>query len=307
MKTDFKNKQRGNRLGFWFFRVSLSVFGLKGTYGLLYFVCFYYLLCDRAAVSAARAYIHRRFPKAGFLKSCFHIYILLINQGKQLIDRYAAVSGQVDFDMRLDGYERLINIADNSGQGFILLTSHVGNWQIALTALNKIGKKVYLLMRKEDNPAVIETLQVGIEKGEIEIISPDQYMGGVIEIMNALKNGHIVSIMGDRSYGVNTLDIPFLGETAYFPYSAFSMAAAQGCPIVVLFAAKIDYMSYVVDVTNILRPEYKTRTNKKEQLRDWVMNFAELIEAFVLKHPYQCFLFHDVWKKEIVDGRTTGQ
>ena len=307
MKTNFKNKKRGNRLGFWFFRVSLSFFGLRGAYGLLYFVCFYYFLFDRAAVSAARAYIDKRFPKAGFFKSCFHIYILFINQGKQLIDRYAAVSEQVDFNMRLNGYERLIDIADNSDQGFILLTSHVGNWQIALTALNKIGKKVYLLMRREDNPAVIETLRVGIEKGKIKIISPDQYMGGIIEIMNALKNGHVVSIMGDRSYGVNTLDIPFLGETAYFPYSAFSIAAAQGCPIVVLFAAKIGYMSYLMDVTNILHPEYKGRTNKKEQLRDWVMSFAELIEAFVSKHPYQCFLFHDVWKKEIVDGRTTGQ
>ena len=37
-------RKRGNRLGFWFFRQRrVRLFGLRGAYGLLYFVCLYYL------------------------------------------------------------------------------------------------------------------------------------------------------------------------------------------------------------------------------------------------------------------------
>ena len=46
---------RGNALGFWFFRTALRLTGLRGAYGLLYFVAPYYALFDRAAIAAAGA------------------------------------------------------------------------------------------------------------------------------------------------------------------------------------------------------------------------------------------------------------
>ena len=293
-----KTKLRGNKPGFLFFKILLQVFGLKGAYGFLYIVCIYYLLFDRSAVDAALSYIIKRFPEACFYKKHLHAYRLFISQGKQLIDRYALISGCEKFDFRVSGYEQLVNFAGNSEKGFILLTSHVGNWQIALATLNKIGKTVYLLMRPEDNPAVKDSLHVGIEQGDIKIISPDQYLGGIIEIMNVLNNGHIVSIMGDRSYGVDTLDVLFLGASARFPYSAFAIAASAECPIVVLSAAKVEDRQYAVDFSNALFPVYKGKQQKKEQLQVWLQEFVELIEVFVNQYPYQCFLFYDVWNKK---------
>lgn len=50
------------------FKASLKIFGLSGTYGLLYFVCLYYLVFDRAAVASSMAYIRRRFRGYGYLR-----------------------------------------------------------------------------------------------------------------------------------------------------------------------------------------------------------------------------------------------
>lgn len=298
LSDKIKTKSRGNKPGFLFFKILLRVSGLKGAYGFLYIVCLYYLFFDRSAVDAALSYINKRFPNAGFYKKYLHTYKLFISQGKQLIDRYALISGHEKFDFRLNGYDQLINLVSSSEKGFILLTSHVGNWQIALATLNKIGKTVYLLMRPEDNPAVKDSLHVGIEQGDIKIISPDQYLGGIIEIMNVLNKGHIVSIMGDRSYGVDTLDVLFMGVRAWFPYSAFAIAASAQCPIVALSAAKVDDRQYLVDFSTALFPVYKGKQKKKEQLQVWLQEFIELIEVFVNQYPYQCFLFYDVWNKK---------
>ena len=291
------SRKRGNSPGFWFFEIFLRIFGLRGTYGLLYFVCLYYLIFDRQAVSSAMSYIARRFPDSGMLARNFHTYRLFISQGRQLVDRLAAVvSKRQLFDIKLIGYDKLIALFQKSDHGIILLTSHFGDWQIALTSLNKLGKRVYLLMREEENPAVKNSLNVGNEKGDIRIISPEQTFGGVIEIMNVLRRGHIVSIMGDRSYGAKAFKIDFLGEKALFPFSTFAIAAAAECPVVILLAAKDSAYGYTVDVTNILVPCCKSSRKRNEQLIPWVQEYAHILEKFINKYPYQCFLFHDIWK-----------
>jgi len=290
-------RQRGNRLGFWFFETALRLFGLRGAYGLLYIVCSYYLLFDRAAVRAALAYTTRRFPGDGRVRQLANAYRLFISQGKTLIDRYYLASGLGDFRVDLNGYDKVEEVLSESEQGFILLTSHVGNWQVVMTFLEKMRKRIHLLMRPEDNPAVKESLHIDGEDDMIKVISPEQFLGGVVEMMNVIKDGDVVSIMGDRSYGYSSLNVSFLGEEARFPYGAFTIAAASGRPVVVLLSAKISTRHYRIDIVDVLRPGYKGRKNKEEQLKVWVQQYAALVEAYLQAYPFQCFLFHDIWNR----------
>ena len=151
-KKDVERK-RGNRLGFWFFRTAVKVFGLGGAYGLLYPVSLHYLLFDRAAVAASMAYVARRFPEHGRLARMLDVYRLFVSQGKSLIDRYYVAAGGPGIDMEMHGYDRIRELL-SGGKGLILLTAHVGNWQVAMTALRRLGRTVHLLMRPEDNAAV---------------------------------------------------------------------------------------------------------------------------------------------------------
>ncbi len=296
-ETKIKVKKRGNRLGFWCFKALLKFAGLKAAYALLYFVCLHYLLFDRKAVSGALSYLRRRFPEANSLRLRWEAYRLFISQGKQLIDRAAIMSGQNLFDIQLKGYEQLKNLLDDKSKGFVLLTAHVGNWQIALTTLKKMDKPVYLVMRPEDNAAVKESLNIDAQDNFIRIISPEGYLGGVVEAMQVLKEGNIVSIMGDRKYGFEALEIPFLKDTAYFPFGAFSLAASSSCPVVVLLSAKLPGNKYIVDVSHILYPRYNSNKDKRDQLKVYVTQFADILNEYVAKYPYQCFLFHNVWDK----------
>ena len=290
-------KKRGNRLGFWFFEVLIRIAGLKCAYALLYGVALHYLFFDREAVRGGFSYIKRRFPQAGFLKNRLNIYRLFVSQGKQLIDRFAILSGACEFDIQLKGYDELSALLSSKDRGFVLLTAHVGNWQIAMTTLKKMNKQVYLMMRLEDNPAVKETLNVDGEDSFIKIISPEGFLGGVVEAMNTLKEGYIVSIMGDRKYGFEAVGVNFLKDEAYLPFGAFNIAAASQVPVVVLLSAKVGPKKYIVDVSNILFPSYNNQKDKKGQLKEYVQKFAGILEKYVSEYPYQCFLFHDVWSK----------
>jgi predicted LPLAT superfamily acyltransferase len=291
-------KKRGGKLGIWFFKISLKLFGLSGAYGLLYFVCLYYLIFDRTASSAGMAYISRRYRGHNIFRKFYYVYKLLINQGKSLIDRYYITSGLGIFDMEIKGYEKIENLLKDSKKGLVLLTAHVGNWQVTMTALEKLEKTIYLLMRPEDNIAVKDALNIDHEQERIKVISPEGFLGGVVELMKAVDEGNIVSIMGDRTYGFDSVEADFLGEKAHFPYGAFSIAAATGCPVVALLSAKVSTRQYDVNVSNIITPRHESRGKKRKEIERWVQWFAGILEDYVARYPLQWFVFHDIWTSQ---------
>ncbi len=293
-KKDIERK-RGNRLGFWFFHAAIRTFGLTGAYGLLYFVAVYYLVFDRTAVRASLAYIRRRFPLHGRLRRLLDVYLLFVNQGRSLIDRYYVLAGGPDIQIDIVGMDQLREMLGGS-RGLILLTAHVGNWQIALTALRKLGKTVHLLMRREDNPAVRASLNIGNEGDTVRILYTDDALGGVIEAMKAIEGGDLISIMGDRAYDFSAMDAPLLDGIVRFPYGAFTIAAAAQCPVVVLLSAKTGTKRYVVDVSKVIDPPSGRREEKQERIRESVTRFAGILQEYAAEHPYQWFVFRDMWK-----------
>ena len=296
MSKKIEVKKRGNELGFQIFMVSARLFGLRGAYGLLYIVCTYYLLFDRAAVKGALAYTKRRFRGDGFLKQYRHVYLLFVSQGKALIDRYAIVSGYEGFTMHLKGFDSVKEIVNQSKKGCIFLTSHVGNWQVALSCLKELNKNIYLVMRPEDNVAVKKSLRIDSEEEKkVRIISPEEDFGGIIKMTEKINSGDVVSIMGDRRYGFPALDVDYLGEKAGFPFGAFLIAASLECPIIVLLTAKLSHKEYLIDFNNVIRPKYDGKKEKRQQLKKYVQEYATILNNYAESYPYQVFLFADVW------------
>ncbi|MCP4105411.1 MAG: lysophospholipid acyltransferase family protein [Desulfobacteraceae bacterium] len=299
MPETTKQARRGNAIGFWFFKIFLRFGGLYAAYILLFGVSLHYWLFDQKAVKSASAYLKRRFPSDSEIMIRLKVYKLFYSQGKQLIDRSAHISGLAKFHFDFSGKDILEQVA-NSEKGFILLTAHAGNWQIATSELAQLNKKIFLVMRSENNEAVRKALNVNIKNDIFDIISPEEHLGGIVPVVKELNNGNVVSYMGDRSYGFQSVKIDFMGDKASFPYGAFAVAAATGVPVVIVLASKTGLKTYKIDFTNIIKPEYKSRKNKKHQLSEMVQAYADILDNFLQEYPYQCFLFYDVW--ETVDN-----
>jgi len=138
-------------------------------------------------------------------------------------------------------------------------------------------------------------LNIDSANEKVKIISPDNFLGGGIEIKKAIDEGSIVSIMGDRSYGHSTSNAVLLGDRAYFPHSAFSIAAAAQCPVVVLLSAKVSTKKYFVDVSHVIEPRLSSRARKKEEMAGFIQEYAKVLEEYSSEYPYQWFMFHDIW------------
>lgn len=288
-------RKRGTKLGFWFFRAAATLFGLRGAYGLLYFVCLYYLVFDRPVVTASLAYVRRRFPDHGALRQLFDVYLLFVSQGKTLIDRYYVAAGGTDIRMEMVGYEKIKDRL-SGGKGMIFLTAHVGSWQVSMTALQNLNRTVNVMMRPEDNAAVKESLNIDTDTDLLRILNTDDSLGGVIEALKAIENGEIVSIMGDRTYGRSSAEAPLLGGNVRFPFGAFSLAAAADCPVAVLLSARTGMKHYVTDISHVINPPAGRGSSKEAGISTCVREFARILEDFAVYYPYQWFVFRDMWK-----------
>ena len=184
-------------------------------------------------------------------------------------------------------------------QGFILMMSHTGCWQVAMSALSGLKKPVNLLMLRNDQDIDKHYFEHGNAENIFKIINPEQFLGGTIEMINVLKNDEILCIMGDRVFGNNELcvETSFLGKVARFPFSAIKIASIAQKAVVILYSHKSGPDSYELNISNIINIPAKLG-KKKENYKPYVQEFVTSLESFIQEYPYQFFNFYDMWEPD---------
>ncbi len=298
-KRQWTSKSVGSRLGHWIFYMLIRIGGRLPAYALLAFVGFYYTAFSPSARKKASHYLKRRFPDAGPLGRFFQTYRLIFNLGTVLVDRAAAgILGPDTLKGSFPQEEELAEII-RSGKGFILMMSHVGCWQVAISAQGFMDTPINMLMHEAEGDIDRQYFEHSGEAKPYRVIDPGGYLGGALEMTAALKRGECLCVMGDRVMGSagNVMAVPFLGKAALFPAGAFKIASSAGVPIVVVFSRKTGLSTYSMEIGEVIHvPSGKGR--KVEKYRDHVTTYVEALEAYCVENPFQFFNFFDMWDKE---------
>jgi lauroyl/myristoyl acyltransferase len=172
--------------------------------------------------------------------------------------------------------------------GFVVLTAHVGNWELAarLLAGRGDGRPVHVVMAPEADPAVEPLLRGdGAPVRFVTLRTPTE----AVPLAAALRRGEVVGLQGDRPLG-HRGDVPveFFGAPARFPLGPFLLARAAGVPVLPAFCVLRPDRRYAVHVLPPVRVE---RAAEEAALRQWVAGLARV----VADHPTQWFNFRGPW------------
>ena len=301
-QTDQKNERWSSRsLGTGFgrkiFHVLIYLGGRRLGYFALHWVVLYYIICRPSIRRKSYYYLDHRFPKQSQLMRLVNSYRIFLSMGHVLIDRVAiGTAGTKKMKFTIHGRQLLLDLV-NKGNGFILLMSHVGCWQVAVSSIDFFKVPANLLLHKEEGNIDRHYFEYAGISSSLNIIDPSSYLGGTLQIIDVLKNGQVLSMMGDRVFGSekSCLPVTFLNEKASFPYSAFKIASATGVPIVVFFSYKTGFDSYALKVTKVIRvPRRLGRSG--ESYREYVTEFVKELEEYTQGNPFQFFNFFNVWE-----------
>ena len=284
-------------LGHWFFYLAMRCFGHGGGRLLLYPVVLCYVLFSRKIHEIVGYYLTHRFPGEGELHHWRYTLKMVLSFGNVLVDRgWLGVSPRADFHGDLVGYDRIMELI-GKGKGVVLATAHVGNWQSALERLGELPVRVHALMQYDREIAAKHFFDLGKRQRLFEIIDVDSPFGGMIEASAALKRGEVVTVMGDRYTRGPWSEVEFLGETVRVPSGAYSLAATMGAPVVVLLAAKTGARRYSLTVWDVFYPEYRSRDERDDQLRECASRFMGAIESYLQVYPFQWYNFYNFWEQ----------
>lgn len=260
-------------------------------YAIMALVIPFYMIFDRKGYNSIYSYFRNRFSYSPF-KAFVNVYINQFTFGQVILDRFAFYAGK-RFQINIIGnehYEELIGQED----GFLILSSHVGNYELAGYHLKATKKSIHPLIYGGETATVMKNRSKMFAGHNIEMIPVKSDMSHLFEINNALRDGNVVSMPGDRIFGsAKFIDLTFLGEKAKIPLGPFATAVQREVSIISIFVMKESTNKYTIFVKRFDTP---SGTNRKEKMEFLAKQFVSNLEEMVQKYPTQWFNYYDFWE-----------
>lgn len=292
--SSWKGKTRGGLLGYKIFIWVLKKAGLNAAYALLRFVAAYFVVFAPLATKSLYTYF-RHILKYSLFKSWVSVYQNFYLFGQTLLDKVAIIAGiETKFSYTFEGEEYLKQLSE-SQQGGILISAHLGNWDIAGFLLKRVNLKINIVMFEAEHEKIKDYLGQVMNNTSINVIPIKQDLSHIFLINKALRNKEIICMHGDRFVeGSRVAAMEFLGKKAYFPLGPFTIAAKLKVPFTFVYALKASKNHYHLSATPVYEPE----RNPQQILYKYVKS----LENKVGQYPLQWFNYFDFWSENLKGG-----
>jgi len=289
----WQGKSKGSPLGYRIFIVILEKWGVRPAYILLYFVSFYYFLFSPTSSRLMYDFIHRKLG-FGSLVSIGKLYRNYYLFGQTIIDRIVLMAGMPNrFTFHFDGEENLHAMASMK-RGGLLLSGHVGNWEIAGHLLKRLNTRINIVMFDGEHRQLKEYLTgvTGERTANIIIIRND--LSHIYQIKEALDKNELVCMHADRYLeGVKTLEAIFLGKKAKFPAGPFILAQKFKVPVSFVFAMKESNLHYHFYSSPVKEYTEDSNITIPQQILN---HFVQEMESKIKLYPEQWYNYYNFWQ-----------
>jgi predicted LPLAT superfamily acyltransferase len=264
-------------------------------YAFMAFVIPFYMLFARKGYKATYRYFRSRQGFSVF-RSFINTYRNYFIFGQVVLDRFAIFSGRMDYQVEIENKE-LVQQWFNSDKGFVLLSSHVGNFEICGYLLKQNEKRIHALSFGGETAMINENRRKLMERNNVSLIQVKDDLSHVFAIGSALENNEVVSMPADRNLGsTKTVTCDFLRGKADFPLGPFALAVQFDVPILSAFVMKTGLKKYRVLLKPICLDDTFTGS-KQERTRLLATLFVRHLEEVVKAYPLQWFNFYKFWNE----------
>jgi predicted LPLAT superfamily acyltransferase len=291
--SGWQGKSKGQPWGYRIFVGILKRWGVIPAYLLLRFVAFYYLLFSFRSSKFALHFFRKKMGY-GLGKSLIKIYRNYFLLGQSIIDKVVVMSGIPNkFSFNFDGEDHLREIVALQ-RGGLLLSAHLGNWEIAGHLLKRLDTRINIVMFDGEHRQIKEYMAAVTGKRNVNVILIKNDLSHIYEISDAFRNNELVCMHADRFIeGNKTLTSEFLGEAARFPMGPFVLAARFKVPVSFVFAMKETPLHYHFFASKI--KDY-THLSKEKLMQEMLNDFVGEMERMVEKYPEQWYNYYNFWQ-----------
>lgn len=290
--TKWQGKSKGTVLGYRIFVFLMRHLGIYAAYSLLVFVAFYYFLTEWQSNRFMFYYFRHRLGYS-LAKTIGSLYLSYFTFGQIIIDKIAILAGlEHKFTFDFDGQELLFKLLEEQ-QGGVLISAHIGNFEIAEPFFRKIDLKLQISTITTDmERSVIKEYLEGITErkslNQYIYVKPD--MSHIFEINDVIAHKNIVCFTGDRYFeGGRSLKGHLLGAEAIFPAGPFVIASRLKVPVVFVYVMKEKGLHYHLYA--------RIAEVKKADAESLLEAYTDSMEQMLRKYPLQWFNYFNFWEQ----------
>ncbi len=178
------------------------------------------------------------------------------------------------------------------GKGVILVTAHLGNWELGGAVLAGLGYPINAVVLEQRSAKLNKFFQHYRRRRGMAVIPLGH---AVPELIRALRRRECVALLADRDYSRRTDFATFCGASACLPRGPVWLAEKTGAPIVPGFLIRREDETFEMRFYTPIHPGGKTAEQMQREV-------CAVLEDAILRNPDQWFMFERVW-----DGQSYGQ
>ena len=125
---------------------------------------------------------------------------------------------------------RVLDEALAEGKGSIVISGHVGNWEILGQAIAAAGYPIATIATPFYDPRVTRWLDQWRTQHGLKIIWREKNSGK--EILRVLRNNNLMAFLIDQSTRTAGDYVPFFGRPAFTPTTPAALALRTGAPVI---------------------------------------------------------------------------
>ena len=177
-------------------------------------------------------------------------------------------------------------------RGLILVTAHLGSFEVGLAGIAERNKRVHVVFTR-DTMGTFDRLRSERRRRLGVVEAPlDDGLVMWLQLREALRRDEVVLMQGDRVMpGQKSVTIDFLGRPMRFPTGPVRLALATNAPILPVFS--------------LHTPDRRVRIVIEEpitvddgEVMPAVRELARVIERYVSAYPEQWLMIHRVWESQ---------
>lgn len=189
----------------------------------------------------------------------------------------------------INGLENLQK-AKKKKKGVIILSSHLGNWELMAKALILKGYPITIMVRRQKNKLVEKVIEYQRSNSKIKTIS---HTLASKEIFNLLKNNEIIGMIADQDGGEKGIFINFFGRQASTIPSPVVFTIRSQAELIPLFDIRQKDNHHQI----IIEPAYQliNTSNIKNDIINNTQRLTNKLESYIRQYPDQWLWLHNRW------------
>ena len=189
------------------------------------------------------------------------------------------------------GSRERMGVALRGGKGVILMTGHLGNWELSSISGALQGYPTLVLVREQGWPKLNRLLTRYRESKGCHVVTKGF---AVRELIHGLREGKIVGILADQDGGKNGVLSPFFGRLASTAPGTIELGLKTGAPILPIFLVREKGPTHRLIAEEPLK--IPAGGTPEERVRAGVAAYLQVLERQIRQNPTQWLWLHRRWK-----------